>query len=331
MFRFQHQIGFLALTGVPLCWILIARFRKIAALTYSSTSGVHLLKSKLGARRRHLLLVLKMIALTLFILALCRPQAGLEKAVIQTAGVDIILCIDASYSMGALDMQPRGTPVTRLAVVKRTAEQFIRGRKNDRIGLIVFGGDVVTLCPLTLDHGTLARILNDIDIGIAGEMTALASALVIGVKRLKIDSAGSKVLVLLTDGQNNAGSLPLSRAAAIAGSLHIKVYTIGVGTAGPVPFKTPNRLGIDRVFQQKSFDEGALRKVADTAGGMYFRASNKEALERIFKKIDKMEKKHIKRQTFISYRDLFPFFVFAGVLVLMITEIISNRLFWKVP
>jgi len=269
--------------------------------------------------------------MALFILALARPQSGIKSTEISTEGVDIMLCLDTSGSMQALDFKESGNRVPRLQVVKRVVNDFIKGRKNDRIGMVVFGQEAFTQCPLTLDYGVLLSFLEKVEIGMAGDSTAIGSALAVCVKRLKDLQSKSKVIILLTDGRHNAGSVTPLTAADIAKSFNIKIYTIGVGTEGEAPFLVDSFFGKQYVYQKVDLDEDTLKDVANRTAGKYFRATNTEALENIYRQIDAMEKTEVKLKEYMEYEELFVWFLVPGLVLLLLEILLANTRLRTIP
>jgi Ca-activated chloride channel family protein len=204
-----------------------------------------------------------------------RPQAGNKQTEYLSEGIDIILCIDTSGSMQALDFSIGGKRIERLTVVKEVVKKFIKARTSDRIGMIVFGEEAFTQCPLTLDYGVLLSFLDYVEIGMAGEATAIGDAVALGVKRLKaLEKAKSRVMILLTDGRNNAGRIAPGTAAEIAKEFDVKVYTIGAGTEGEAPFLIEHPLfGKQYIYQKVDLDEEALREIAHITEGHYLKES----------------------------------------------------------
>ena len=257
---------------------------------FSSLDTFKKLKRSTSLLMNYVLVLLRCLALVLLIIALARPQSGTKASEVLTEGIDIMLCLDTSGSMQALDFKWKNERHNRLEVVKKVVSDFITGRTNDRIGMVVFGEEAFTQCPLTLDYGVLLNFLDRVEIGMAGDSTAIGSALATCVNRLKERKSKSKVIILLTDGRNNAGSLSPQTAAEIAQTFSIKVYTVGVGTEGEVPFLVDTIFGKKYMYQRVDLDEETLQEIATITGGSYFKATNTEALEEIYKKIDKLEK-----------------------------------------
>lgn len=197
--------------------------------------------------------------------------------------------------------------------------------------MVIFGKEAVTMCPLTFDHKTDLRFLDYIQVGIAGDMTSLGSAIALSAKRLSDSPAKSHVIILLTDGMSNAGHVSPQKATAIARALGIKIYTIGVGTSGIVPFEMDTPLGKESAFRIADLDEETLTEIALATGGTYFRAANTRGLKKIFDSINILEKTRIEHKVFTRYRELFPFFVIWGVVVLVLTEVLMHTLLQQVP
>ena len=331
MFRFADPVWLVMLFFVPLIWFYQARYTKTPFLVFSGIKVLKHFSSRLGSFRRQILTTFRMLAMILFILALARPQFGTREEVIHTEGINIILCLDTSGSMKSIDFQLNDKPADRLSVVKKTAADFIKGRRNDRIGMVIFGREAVTICPLTFDHKTGLRFLDHIQVGMAGDMTSLGSAIALSAKRLSDSPGRSHVMVLLTDGMSNAGHISPQKATAISRALGIKVYTIGVGTSGIVPFEMDTPLGKEMAFRIADLDEETLTEIALATGGTHFRAADTRGLKKIFDSINRLEKTRIEHKLFTRYRELFPFFVIWGVVVLVLTEVLMHTLLRKVP
>ena len=275
--------------------------------------------------------MLRCLVIALFVVALARPQSSTKATEVLTEGIDIMLCLDTSGSMQALDFKWGSERQNRLQVVKRVVSEFIRGRKNDRIGMVVFGEEAFTQCPLTLDYGVLLNFLDRVEIGMAGDSTAIGSALGTCAKRLKGLKSKSKVVILLTDGRNNAGSLSPETAAEIAKTFDIKAYTIGVGTEGEVPFLVDSIFGKRYVYQRVDLDEDTLREIAEITGGTYFKATNTKALEEIYNQIDKLEKTKVEVKEYMEYEELFGWFLLPGLACMLLEVILGNTRFRKIP
>ncbi len=331
MFRFEDP-GWLLLS-VLLAPILYryARRRGSTALRFPSLDLFGRLPPQTSVGLRHLLIVLRATAMGLVLLALARPQAGQRETEILSEGVDIVLCLDTSGSMQALDFEIDGKRADRLAVVKNVVLDFIRKREHDRIGMVVFGEQAFTQCPLTLDYGVLMSFVERLRIGMAGDSTAIGSALATSVKRIKDVPGKSKVVILLTDGRNNTGRVSPQTAAELARTFGVKVYTIGVGGEGESPFLVDTLFGKRYVYQKVDLDEDTLRKIADTTGGMYFRATDTASLEKIYDQIDQMEKSQVEVKEYTEYEELFPRFLLAGLLLLLAEFFLAHTWLAKIP
>ena len=331
MFRFEDpELLGLTLTIPVIIWYY-TKNRGSGKVRYSSIAPFKQLKNSSSLYLRHILIVFRCLAVFFLILGLARPQSGHKNTEILTEGIDIILCLDTSGSMQAMDFKEEGKRKTRLEVVKRVVEDFIKGRKNDRIGMVVFGAQAFTQCPLTMDYGILLSFLNRLEIGMAGDSTALGSALALSVKRLKDIKSKSRVVILLTDGRNNTGRISPETAAEIARTYKVKVYTIGVGIEGKAPFLVETFFGKQFIWQEVDLDEETLQMIAQKTGGKYFRATNTRALEEIYKEIDKLEKTKVKVKEYMEYNELFVWFVFTGLAFVLLEIILANTRFLKIP
>lgn len=322
MFRFAYPIALFLLLAIA-GWWAFAFWKKPPAITYSMTSRmVHLA----GARNQvmaRLPTILRGFVLALLVLTAARPQLYNVSRDVRSPGVDIMLCLDTSGSMQALDFKLGDEPVTRLTAVKKVVTDFIKKRETDRIGLVVFGQEAFTQSPLTVDKGLLLGLVDKMEIGMAGDRTAIGSAIAVGGKRLKDLKAQSKILILLTDGRHNAGEItPLAAAEAVR-ALGVKIYTIGVGGKGPAPFRVKTFLGTRLVHQQVDLDEDTLKKVAETGDGKYFRAADSRELSEIYDIIDRAEKTEVKVKEFFHFRELYAYFL-VPALILFGLEILLN-------
>lgn len=330
MFRFAYP-GLLGLLVLVVGWLLYRFKRQPAAITYPLTSVLCRLSEKSSRIWGKIPMALRFICLTLLVLSAARPQLYHVSREIRSAGVDIMLCLDASGSMQALDFQVDGKPVTRLAAVKKVVAEFIRKRETDRIGLVVFGEEAFTQSPLTLDKGLLLDLVNRMEIGMAGDRTAIGSAIAVGGKRLKDLKAQSKILILLTDGRHNAGALMPGEAAEAVKALGIKIYTIGVGGKEPVSFRVQTSFGARMVQQRVDLDEETLKKIADIGQGRYFRAADTDSLSKIYAIIDRQEKTEARLKEFFHYRELYPFFLIPALLLLAVKILVQTTLLKVIP
>jgi len=328
MIRFAYP-SLLTLLIAVLIWLLQALRKRPAALIHSHASVM----ARIGGGRSGLWarvpLWMRALALVLLVLAVARPQLYNISREIPSSGVDIVLCLDTSGSMQALDFEVDGEQVDRLTAVKKVVAEFIRKREYDRLGLVVFGEDAYTQSPLTLDKGLLLTLVEGMRIGMAGDRTAIGSALAVGAKRLKELDAKTKLLILLTDGRNNYGAINPEAAAEAARALGIKIYSIGVGGFGPAPFKVETPFGERLIHQQVDLDEGTLQQVADIGNGRYFRASDSNRLAEIYAMIDREEKTEIKMKEFFHFEELYRYFLIPA-LILLLGELTISSLFVRV-
>ena len=331
MFRFEDP--WLLLTAILLVPVFYAyrQGRGSGKIRFSSLAPFGRIAPSLAVQLRPSLIVLRCMGIGLCVIALARPQAGQKETEVLTEGIDIMLCLDTSGSMRALDFEREGRRTDRLEVVREVVKAFIQKRQNDRIGMVVFGDQAFTQCPLTMDYGILLSFLDRIEIGMAGDSTAVGSALATGVKRLKDVPGKSKVVILLTDGRNNAGRITPETAAEIAASLKIKVYTIGVGVEGESPFEMETLFGRRYVYQKVDLDEETLRRIADATGGLYFRATDTASLQEIYEQIDRMERTEAKTKEYFEYEELFPRFAFPGLLLILAGFLLEHTRFRKIP
>jgi Ca-activated chloride channel family protein len=275
---------------------------------------------------RHLPFVLRQAVIALLILVAARPQSSNSWENVTTEGIDIILAVDISGSMLAEDFKPN-----RLEASKAVATEFIAGRPDDRMGLVVFSGESFTQCPLTTDHAVLMNLFQGIQSGIIEDGTAIGLGLATSVNRLKDSDARSKVIILLTDGMNNRGEIAPVTAAEIAKTFGIRVYTVGVGSLGtaPYPFKTP--FGVQYQNVKVEIDEAVLQEIATMTGGKYFRATNNQKLKEIYQEIDKMEKSRIDVKEINTKTEEYQRFLFLALLLLFIEIGLRLTLFRRNP
>lgn len=309
-----------------------ARRQSSPSFRFSSTLLVQGLTSTWKTRFMFIPPLLRLVALVLLIIALAGPQSVLEESKITSEGIDIMLTIDCSGSMAAEDFTINGQRTNRLDVVKNAVEEFIAGRRNDKIGLIAFSAKAYTVCPLTTDYNWLNTNLERVRLGMIQDGTAIGSAVATSVARLKNSDAKTKVIILLTDGINNAGSVDPLNAAQAAKALGIKIYTIGAGTKGEAPFPVQDFFG--RTFYQKvhiDIDEKVLTEIARVTGGRYFRATDTDSLKKIYKEIDSLEKTIFEETGYKEYKELFVYVLAAALIVLLFEIMLANTLFLKIP
>ena len=269
MFRFAYP-AILVLLPVVAGWFVFVVRRRPPSVAFAGASHLAALAGGGNRLLGRVPLVIRALCLTLLVCAAARPQLYNVSRDVRSSGVDIMLCIDTSGTMAAMDFTLEGEPVTRLTAVKKVVNDFIRKRETDRIGLVVFGREAFTQSPLTMDKGLLLGLVDSMEVGMAGDMTAVGSAVAIGAKRLKDLDAKARIMIVLTDGRSNAGSITPEEAAEAARALGVKIYTIGVGGQGPAPFKVPSLFGTRIVHQRVDLDEDTLEKMARLGGGHLF-------------------------------------------------------------
>ncbi len=311
--------------AAPLKYSDISRIKKTFGIQHARTPMTHTF--------RHLLFAIRLLVLTLFILAIARPQSEIVSREVYTEGVDIILTLDVSGSMNFIDLDVQNKR-TRLEVTKEAVQHFIEGRSHDRIGMTVFASEAFLQCPLTVDYGIVKNFLDDIYIGMIPETsTAIGNAIASSLNRLRHTEAKSKVIVLLTDGANNAGQIDPFTAAEMAKSLDVKIYTIGVGGHGTPFIIREDVFGKQMVPypQAERIDEESLKQIAQTTNGRYFRATDTQSFKEIFDEIDQLEKTEIKSEGLRRFHELFPYFLIPALILLLFELILSQTRFRKLP
>lgn len=275
---------------------------------------------------------LTIAALSLMVFALARPRIGLGKSLIRKEGIDIILALDVSTSMLAEDFKSGGKRINRLEIVKQVTRDFISRRPNDRIGVVIFARRPYILSPLTWDHDWINTRIDQLQVGEIEDGTAIGTALTTGIKRLNESQAKSKVLILLTDGINNAGEINPEVAAEAAKEYKVTVYTIGAGSKGLVPYPMVDVWGRKQYqMVEIDIDDELLEKVATTTGGRYFRATDTQSLKTIFQRIDRMEKTAVEMAKYSEYKDLYPYFLMGAIGLLLIEAILANTVCRRLP
>jgi Ca-activated chloride channel family protein len=317
---------------VPLVLAWRRRRAAGAAVRYPSLAVLREIVPAGAARRRRLLGALRVLAVALLIGALGRPQIGKDEAKVHREGVDVVLALDVSGSMLAEDFTLEGKRASRLAAAKAVVRDFIRDRPDDRIGFVVFAGRPYTQCPLTLDHGWLDQNVARAEVGLIEDGTAVGSAIATAVNRLRSSSAPSKFVVLLTDGQSNAGRVSPRTAAEAAAALGIRVYTVGAGTRGLAPYPTTDLFG-NKVYRPVpvDIDEKTLREVAEVSKAQYFRATDTDSLRAIYEEIDRSEKAPFEAPQFLDWRELYPWLVWPALAALLAEAALGATLLRKLP
>lgn len=308
----------LLLAALPLVALRHHRRGGLGALTYSGLppSG----RGRGGAWRLHLPFYARLAAFACLVVALARPQLGYAWEESLTEGIDIVVVLDVSGSMGAEDFQPKD----RLTVAKQVVQQFVAGRTGDRIGIVVFSGGAMVRSPLTTDRRMLASLIDAVELNALPDGTAIGVAMANAAARLRASPAKSRVMLLVTDGVNNAGEIDPLSAAALARGLGIKIYTIGVGSAGVVPVPMPQvdpqtrRRTVRRILMNVPVDEELLRRIAAQTGGKFYKATDRESLERVFAEIDRLEKTPLRVKRYVRYREAAPPLLWAALGLLLL-------------
>ncbi len=320
--QFANPELFILFSIIPLLVVAYFLYLKRAKALIALSSFRYLPSSsgKLKIILRHLPFILKLLALTAIIMALARPQSTLNWQNVNQEGIDIVISMDISGSMMAEDLKPN-----RLEASKDIAIEFINARPNDRIGLVIFSGESFTQAPLTTDHAVLKNLFKDVKNGMIEDGTAIGLGLATAVNRLRESDAKSRVVILLTDGENNKGSIPPLTAAEIAREFGVRVYTIGIGAHGtaPFPYKTPFGTTAYQNVEVK-IDEATMREISDMTGGEYYRATNNRSLTAIYKEIDQLEKSKIEVTEFRKKKEEFFYFALFASIALFLSFLLEN-------
>lgn len=340
-FRFAHPWILWGLLILPLLWLWLGRRRDAAAVGYSTLNLLQGLGKRHGGRDGWLSHLLMIVSLALIIGALARPQTGHSYTKIRASGIDILLVLDVSSSMLAEDFTIGGSRASRLAAVKNVTEEFIKNRRNDRLGIYAFAGKPYLVSPLTLDHDWLLKNLEErVQINLEIDGTAIGSAISAAANRLKDQESKSRILVLLTDGTNNAGPIQPLTAAEAAEALGIKIYTIGAGTRGVAPYPSIDRSGrhVRDMFGQPmyrrvqvQFDEETLQKIASMTGGQYFRATGTDSLKSIYEEIDQLEKTELEMDQFEQFDEWFMYLLVPGGVFALLHLFLRYTLWRRLP
>ncbi len=329
---FAQPLWLLLLLLVPVLALLQGGRGAAPAVVFSSLHSLRSLGKVRRSRRGGWLTSLLLFALALLIVALARPRQGKTISQVQASGIDIMLALDVSRSMLAEDFTVGGQRANRLDAVKEVTQKFIEGRPNDRIGILCFAGRPYLVSPLTLDHDWLLQNLERVRIGLVEDGTAIGSAVASAANRLKDKEAKSKIVVLLTDGDNNAGKINPPTAAEAAKALGIKIYTIGAGTRGFAPMPMRDMFGRTVYRNVKvDVDEDTLKKIATISGAEFYRATDTKTLNEIFEQIDKLEKSTVELSQYKQYRDLFPWFLGTGFALLALQVVLAESVGRRLP
>ncbi len=337
---FAHPWLLLLLLAVPLIAYLRGQRGPAPALIFSSTKVFRGLGRQSAARAGKILRSLLFLSLAVLTIALARPQLGKSLTKIEASGIDIMVVLDVSTSMLTKDFTIGGDPATRIDAIREVTRKFVEGRPNDRIGLIAFAGRPYVVSPMTLDHDWLMQNLERVRTGLVEDGTAIGSAMAAAANRLNDKHSKSRAIVLLTDGENNAGKIPPNTAAEAIKALGIQLYAIGAGINGIAPAPVFDRSGrpvtdvLGHILyqdQQVQFNDAGLKEVAKIAGGQFFRATDTKSLEEIYRDIDKMEKSTVAVSKYQQYRDLFPVCIMAGCGLLLAQILLSETIWKKLP
>jgi len=326
--RFEHPLFLLLF--IPFLAMLFYQIRGVLTPTikYTNLAALRKIEHRSTKYISQVARFLRYLILALMIITMAKPQLIDSNKQVSSEGIDIMLVLDTSRSMAAEDMQPSN----RLEAAKDTIKNFISKRLSDRIGLVVFGSDAYTLCPLTLDYSILGNFIDDIDISMAGNGTSIGMGIAVGLNRLKDSDTKSKVMILLTDGENNGGDIDPIRASQLAKDLGVKVYTIGVGKDGVVkiPYMHPIK-GKDYLMQSTQLDEDSLRKIAVNTNAAYFRSTDTDSLKEIYSKIDSLEKSSIKTEMIERFSELFPKLLTLIFMLMLVELLVFNIVFVVTP
>lgn len=325
---FLHPYFFWLLIIVPayIGWYIWKQKSMQASLQISSIKGFSNAPVSKKVYLRHSLFVFRILTISLLIIALARPQSSNSFRDETTEGIDIMLTMDISSSMRAEDFKPN-----RLEAAKEVAAEFVRGRQNDKIGMVIYAAESFTQCPLTTDHGVLHNLFKDVQFGLLEDGTAIGMGLATAVQRIKDSEAKSKVIILLTDGENNRGEIAPMTAAEIAKTFGVRVYTIGVGTIGMAPVPMQTVFGKQYQQMEVKIDEELLQNIADMTDGKYFRATDKDKLTEIYAEIDKMEKTRIEVREYTKRKEEYLIFAMLAGLFLLLEIFLRNTIFRNLP
>ncbi|NDW08983.1 VWA domain-containing protein [Dysgonomonas sp. 520] len=325
--EFAHpKYLFLLLLLIPLIvWYIVKLSNMQANYKLSSTKAFDRVGPTWRVTLRHIPFLLRVLSIGLIVVVLARPQSTTTYDKSKTEGIDIVIALDISSTMLAMDFQPN-----RLEAAKNVAAEFISARENDRIGLVVFAGESFTQCPLTTDRQVLLNLLHEVDFGMIQDATAIGMGLANSVNRLKDSKAKSKVIILLTDGSNNWGQIAPLTAAELAKEYGIRVYTIGVGKRGLAPFPVAIGSSITRMMQA-DIDEKTLSQIATITGGKYFRATDNNSLKSIYEEIDSMEKYIINTNQVTRRKELFVPFALLALGLIVVELVLRRTVFRSIP
>lgn len=342
-FAFRNPELLWLLLALPVLAVLKGRSGKSAALVFSSVAIARQVAGQARSSAGRFLFLLRLLGLAALIVALARPQLGEGHSEVEASGIDIVLAVDVSGSMRALDLRRPDEIATRLDIAKETIAGFIEKRPSDRIGLIAFAREPYLVSPLTLNHDWLLKNLERLHIGLIDEAgTAIGAALVMSSNRLRDLPAKSRIIILLTDGEETVGQIPPVAAAEAAKTFDVKVYTIAAGKTGRVPVPKldsqgqfiKNRAGqvvLERNYMDSNIDEETLKEIASITDGKFFRATDAKDLENVYEEIDKLERTEVKLKHYSSYTELFLWPALLGLCLLGVEQLLGNSVYKRVP
>ncbi len=331
MFRFASPLFLLLFLILAMIVFFKMRKKNSRHIKVSSLKGLETTAQPFMVKLSKFVPVLKIMGIICLIIALARPQWGDKKINVTTEGVNIILALDLSESMRALDLKIDDKIVTRLTAVKSVVRDFIMQREGDRIGMVVFGSNAYTQLPLTRDYNTISFILDKLKIGAAGPRTAIGDAIGISLKRLEDIKSKSNIIILLTDGESNSGELSWQDAVKIAANREVKIYTIAVGTKGKAPFLVDGLFGQRYVYQNVDVDLEALKTIADQTSASFFQAKDTKSLGQIYDMINNLEKTKVDVKKWVEYKEWYPGILAAGLAFILLYLILNNTRFLRVP
>ncbi len=331
-FQFAHPEFLFLLLLLPVMAIWKGGRGRPVAVRLPSTDDAVQVGARARSRTGGFLVTLGMLSFALLVIAFARPRLGKGSTDIEASGIDIMLALDVSGSMEALDFKLDGKPMSRVEVIKSVVGKFVGQRPNDRLGLLAFAGRPYLVSPLTLDHDFLGKRLADVKLGQVEDGTAIGSAIASSVSHLRDSNAKSRIIILLTDGVNNAGSVNPLTAAEAAKALGIRIYTIGAGIRGEAPVPVRDAFGLTHLETMKvEIDEEMLRKVADATGGQSYRATDTDSLQKIYDAINKLETTTRKIKKYQQYDELYLWFLVPGLCLLLIEQLLAQTLFRRLP
>jgi Ca-activated chloride channel family protein len=332
MTRFLQPEWFWLLTLLPVVMLWRGRRGPVAAIEYSDVGLAREVARSSRSRVGRWVWLLPLLAGVLMIIGLARPQRGHSRTEVTANGIDIVLALDVSGSMQALDFEIDNQRLNRIEVVKSVVSKFIEERPDDRIGLMAFAGAPYLVSPLTLDHDWLQQNLERVNIGGVDDGTAIGSAIAASVNRLRTSPAKSKVVILLTDGMNNTGKISPLAAAEAAKALGVKIYTIGVGVRGKAPIPVKDEMGnLHMIMAKVDVDEKTLQAVADTTGGKFYRATDTDSLQRIYEQINALERTPQTVQKFERYEELYPWALIPSLAILGVGTLLQQTRLRRLP